>query len=127
MSGRQVVHGGLIPAYVRESIRIAEEERPGPSLLELPEDVAREKVHLRPLRPHCCMSRRVHMPRPPETAWKTCMTWRLACPQVDADDAIVYHVDKVRRPIAEDKALNKAIAMLKASPWCSAAHCRHAL
>jgi acetolactate synthase-1/2/3 large subunit len=39
-----VVHGGLIPAYVRESIRVAEEERPGPSLLELPEDVAREEV-----------------------------------------------------------------------------------
>ena len=35
--------------------------------------------------------------------------------QVDAEDAIVYHVDKVRRPVAEDKALNKAIAMLQAS------------
>ncbi len=34
--------------------------------------------------------------------------------QVDAEDAIVYHVDKVRRPIAEDKALNKAVAWLKA-------------
>jgi len=34
--------------------------------------------------------------------------------QVDPEDAIVYHVDKVRRPVAEDKALNKAIAMLQA-------------
>ena len=50
-----MVHGGLIPAYVRESVRIAEEERPGPSLLELPEDVAREQV----LPLLCCMLRPV--------------------------------------------------------------------
>ena len=50
----QVVHGGLIPAYVREGFRIAEEERPGPSLLELPEDVAREEgARSRPIWP-CC-------------------------------------------------------------------------
>ena len=41
---KQLVHGGLIPAYVREAMRRAEEERPGPSHLELPEDVARETV-----------------------------------------------------------------------------------
>ena len=36
--------------------------------------------------------------------------------QVDAEDSIVYHVDKVRRPVAEDKALNKAVAWLKVRP-----------
>lgn len=41
---RQLVHGGLVPAYVREAVRRAEEERPGPTHLELPEDVARQTV-----------------------------------------------------------------------------------
>ena len=33
-----------MPAYVREAVREAEEERPGPAHLELPEDVAGEEV-----------------------------------------------------------------------------------
>lgn len=41
---KQIVNGGLIPSYVREAVRRAEEERPGPCHLELPEDVARETV-----------------------------------------------------------------------------------
>jgi acetolactate synthase-1/2/3 large subunit len=41
---RQIVHGANIPSAVREAIRIAEEERPGAVLLEVPEDIAAEKV-----------------------------------------------------------------------------------
>ena len=37
---RQVVSAGSIPTLVREAFRIAMEERPGPVLLELPEDIA---------------------------------------------------------------------------------------
>ncbi len=37
---RQIVHGNTIPSLVREAFRVAEEERPGAALLELPEDVA---------------------------------------------------------------------------------------
>ena len=37
---RQIVSPGLIPTMVREAFRVAEEERPGPVLLELPEDIA---------------------------------------------------------------------------------------
>jgi acetolactate synthase-1/2/3 large subunit len=41
---RQIVHGANIPSAVRESIRLAEEERPGAVHLELPEDIAEEQV-----------------------------------------------------------------------------------
>ncbi|HZN34965.1 MAG TPA: acetolactate synthase large subunit [Pirellulaceae bacterium] len=43
-STRQIVSGGSIPSRVREAIRLAEEERPGATHLELPEDVAREET-----------------------------------------------------------------------------------
>jgi acetolactate synthase-1/2/3 large subunit len=39
---RQIVSTGTIPALVREAFRVAQEERQGPVLLELPEDVAGE-------------------------------------------------------------------------------------
>jgi len=38
----QIVGAGTIPTLVREAFRVAQEERPGPVLLELPEDVAGE-------------------------------------------------------------------------------------
>lgn len=37
-----IVHGNVIPARIREAFRLAEEERPGPVHLELPEDIASE-------------------------------------------------------------------------------------
>ncbi|WP_426690040.1 acetolactate synthase large subunit [Rhodanobacter ginsengiterrae] len=39
---RQIVSPTMIPAMVREAFRVAAEERPGPVLLELPEDIAAE-------------------------------------------------------------------------------------
>ena len=48
---RQVVSGTSIPARVREAFRRAEEERPGATHLELPEDVLREDVQERPMTP----------------------------------------------------------------------------
>ena len=41
---KQIVHGNTIPALVREAFRVAEEERPGAVLLELPEDIAAEET-----------------------------------------------------------------------------------
>src|SRR5215213_5093028 len=41
---RQIVSPRMIPTLVREAFRVAEEERPGPVHLELPEDVAGEEV-----------------------------------------------------------------------------------
>jgi len=41
---RQIVSAASIPATVRDAFRVAMEERPGPVHLELPEDVAAEKV-----------------------------------------------------------------------------------
>ncbi|HSC65991.1 MAG TPA: acetolactate synthase large subunit [Caldimonas sp.] len=38
----QIVSTGTIPTLVREAFRVAEDERPGPVLLELPEDIAAE-------------------------------------------------------------------------------------
>jgi len=39
---KQIVNGNTIPSIVREAFRTAEEEKPGPVLLELPEDIAAE-------------------------------------------------------------------------------------
>ena len=41
---KQIVHGNTIPSLVREAFRLAEEERPGAVLLELPEDIAAENT-----------------------------------------------------------------------------------
>lgn len=46
---RQVVSGASIPARLREAFRQAEEERPGATHLELPEDVLRETLDARPM------------------------------------------------------------------------------
>src|SRR5271170_7632401 len=41
---RQIVSPATIPSIVREAFRVAQEERPGPVHLELPEDIAAEEV-----------------------------------------------------------------------------------
>jgi len=41
---KQIVHANTIPSLIRESVRIAHEERPGAVHLELPEDVAAEEA-----------------------------------------------------------------------------------
>src|SRR5712672_648331 len=46
---RQIVSTGTIPTLVREAFRVAKEERPGPVLLELPEDVAAEACDPAPM------------------------------------------------------------------------------
>ena len=49
---KQIVHGNTIPALVREAFRVAEEERPGAVLLELPEDIAEEYCDESVMQPH---------------------------------------------------------------------------
>ncbi|UCD01819.1 MAG: acetolactate synthase large subunit [Promethearchaeota archaeon] len=68
----QIVNGNSIPILVRESFRLAEEERPGTVHLELPEDIASEETNTHPIETH-----------------------------------------QVRRPIAEMKAIAKAIEMIQ--------------
>ncbi len=46
---RQLGHGNRIPYVIREAFKIAEEERPGAVHIELPEDVASEDTHTRPI------------------------------------------------------------------------------
>ena len=48
---KQIVSGNLVPSLVREAFRIAEEERPGAVLLELPEDIAVEETDAEVLNP----------------------------------------------------------------------------
>ena len=48
---KQIVSGNLVPSLVREAFRIAEEERPGAVLLELPEDIAAEETDAKVLNP----------------------------------------------------------------------------
>jgi acetolactate synthase-1/2/3 large subunit len=43
-SSRQIVSAASIPTLVRDAFRVAMEERPGPVLLELPEDIAGEEL-----------------------------------------------------------------------------------
>ncbi|MDA8869853.1 acetolactate synthase large subunit [Rhizobiaceae bacterium] len=49
---KQIVHGDTIPSLVREAFRLAGEERPGPVLLELPEDIAEEPCDDPVIPPH---------------------------------------------------------------------------
>ena len=65
---RQIVSADNIPARVRESFRRAEEERPGATHLELPEDIAKDET-----------------------------------------DALVLTASFHRRPIADDKAILRAV------------------
>jgi acetolactate synthase-1/2/3 large subunit len=46
---RQIVSTGTIPSAVREAFRVAQQERPGPVHLELPEDIAFEPAPETPL------------------------------------------------------------------------------
>jgi acetolactate synthase-1/2/3 large subunit len=48
---RTIVNGASIPTLVRDAFRVAMEERPGPVLLELPEDIAAEETKDVPLVP----------------------------------------------------------------------------
>lgn len=49
---KQIVHGNTIPSLIREAFRVAQEERPGAVLLELPEDIAAEETNEPVLTPH---------------------------------------------------------------------------
>lgn len=69
---KQIVNGNTIPALIRKSFKIAEEERPGAVHLELPEDIADE----------------------------------------DTDTPLLDR-SKIRRPIAEEKAIKKAVEMIQ--------------
>ena len=48
---RQIVSPAMIPTLVRDAFRFAEEERPGPVHLELPEDIAHEACEPAPMVP----------------------------------------------------------------------------
>jgi hypothetical protein len=48
---RQIVSPATIPSIVREAFRVAQQERPGPVHLELPEDIAHETVGERAAHP----------------------------------------------------------------------------
>src|SRR3954464_4593427 len=50
---RQIVSATMIPTLIRDAFRVAQDERPGPVHLELPEDIAAEMTEATPLiRPH---------------------------------------------------------------------------
>jgi acetolactate synthase-1/2/3 large subunit len=49
---RQVVSAQTIPTVVREAFRVAQQERPGPVHLELPEDIASEEADVGLVPPH---------------------------------------------------------------------------
>ncbi len=50
---RQIVSASMVPTLVREAFRVAQEERPGPVHLEVPEDIAAETCNeVAPIAPH---------------------------------------------------------------------------
>lgn len=59
----RVVHPDVVPEVVRKAFKIAETEKPGPSHIELPEDVAAAEAEGEPLRRTAS-----EYPRPSETA-----------------------------------------------------------
>ncbi len=73
-STKQIINGEMIPMMVREAFRLAKVERPGAVHLELPEDVAEEKV--------------------------------IGVPLVN---------NHTRRPVAEAKAIKKAVELIEKS------------
>lgn len=72
---QQIVNANTIASNIREAFRIAQEERPGPVHLELPEDIAEEEAELTHLFP----------------------------------------IENVRRPIAEEKAISRALEMIQSA------------
>jgi acetolactate synthase I/II/III large subunit len=69
---RQVVSAATIPSRVREAFRLAEEERPGATHMELPEDILREDSEATPIA-----------------------------------------LSQTRRPVAEEKAVARAVAAIE--------------
>lgn len=59
----QIVSAQSIPTLVRDAFRVAQQERPGPVHLELPEDVASDEAAAEIIHPHV-----VEMPVAPQTA-----------------------------------------------------------
>src|SRR5271167_1809083 len=50
---RQIVSAATIPTVVRDAFRLAQQERPGPVLIELPEDIAGEEApEIQLVKPH---------------------------------------------------------------------------
>lgn len=47
---RQIVSAATIPSRIREAFRLAEEERPGTTHLELPEDICQEETDAQPIK-----------------------------------------------------------------------------
>ncbi len=74
-STKQITNANMLAATVRESFRIATEERPGAVHIELPEDIAAEDTSLTTLFP----------------------------------------ITKIRRPIAEQKAIQQAVESIRAA------------
>jgi acetolactate synthase-1/2/3 large subunit len=64
---KAIVDATAIPSIISDAFRVAEVERPGPVHLELPEDVAAEKIPEEPLAPRS----RARLPQCPETALDT--------------------------------------------------------
>ena len=57
----QIVSAQSIPTLVRDAFRVAQQERPGPVHLELPEDIAAEEAEAEIIPPHI-----VEMPVAPQ-------------------------------------------------------------
>ncbi len=72
---KQVVNANAVAAHVREAFRLASEERPGATHLELPEDIAAE----------------------------------------EAEQTDLFSATRVRRPVAEEEAVAKAVEMIMAA------------
>ena len=68
---RQIVSARTIPTIVREAFRVAQEERPGPVLLELPEDIAADEVEGVALVPPHAVDRSIASPEALDRAAET--------------------------------------------------------
>jgi acetolactate synthase-1/2/3 large subunit len=100
---RQIVSPATIPSLVREAFRVAQQERPGPVHLELPEDIAHEAgPDMAPVPPHP-----IDLPIAPRAALD-----RAAQLILDAERPLVMLGAAASRPRLAD-ALSKFVARVQ--------------
>src|SRR2546428_4999458 len=107
----RVMEPEVVPEVVRKAFKVAETEKPGPTHIELPEEVAAQKVEGRPL-----TVRQLEYPRPAEHAIETAgeLIERAERPMILAGNGVVRRraADELRR-FAETGRLPAATPFLR--------------
>ena len=107
----RVMEPEVVPEVVRKAFKVAETEKPGPTHIELPEEVAAQKVEGRPL-----TVRRLEYPRPADHAIETAgeLIERAERPMILAGNGVVR-----RRAAAELRRFAETVGIPAANTFMS--------